>query len=70
MNHNFILFFILNFKIFTSTGVHIYRIERSPEVGTSASPWVVKRLRARISENQREKQMISSRLLVEANILK
>lgn len=47
-------------------GVHIYRIERSPVVGKKRSPWVVKRLRGMSNKDE----VISSRLLAEANILK
>ncbi|XP_031621813.1 lymphokine-activated killer T-cell-originated protein kinase [Contarinia nasturtii] len=47
------------------TGVHIYRIERSPVVGKIRSPWVVKRLRSKNSD-----EVISSRLFAEAAILK
>ncbi|XP_055326134.1 lymphokine-activated killer T-cell-originated protein kinase [Sitodiplosis mosellana] len=48
------------------TGVHIYRIERSPAIGKTRSPWVVKRLRGARNKDE----VISSRLLAEANILK
>lgn len=52
-----------------SAGVHIYRIERSPKIGKTLSPWVVKRVRGRTNASN-EKQLISSRLLDEVNILK
>lgn len=51
--------------IFPKLGVHIYRIERSPVIGKSRSPWVVKRLRGRNPD-----EIISSRLLAEAEILR
>lgn len=50
----------------TFLGVHIYRIERSPVTGKTRSPWVVKRLRGARNKDE----VISSRLLAEANILK
>ena len=49
-------------------GVHVYRIERSPKVGKLLSPWAIKRIRA--SNKCDQKDMITSRLLEEANILK
>lgn len=48
------------------TGVHIYRIERSPVIGKCRSPWVVKRLRGASDKDE----IISSRLIAEANILR
>lgn len=57
-------FFAIRFHF--HAGVHIYRIERSPVVGKNRSPWVVKRLRGAQSKDE----VISSRLLAEANILK
>jgi len=51
------------------TGVHVYRIERSLNVGKIRSPWVIKRLRGRTTEND-DGEMIASRLKFEADILR
>lgn len=48
------------------SGVHIYRIERSPVIGKTRSPWVVKRLRG----GRNRDEVIQSRLIAEAEILK
>lgn len=51
-------------------GVHVYRIERSSQnVGKIRSPWVIKRIRGRITELNGG-EMIASRLKFEADILR
>lgn len=50
-------------------GVHVYRIERSVKVDKIRSPWVVKRLRGRLSESGHS-ELIAARLKAEAEILR
>lgn len=59
---------LLKFSIFA--GVHIYRIERSPKVGKTLSPWVVKRIRGQTKKDIGNNKLISSRLAAEADILR
>lgn len=51
------------------SGVHVYRIERSVKVDKIRSPWVVKRLRGRLSESGHS-ELIAARLKAEAEILR